>query len=165
MNEFTASRQIPLLVWLTAGLWLLFGIFGTIVHAARRESNDFMNWFRVLGGLLIWTILAVRLLRRASRARQVVLFMGGVLFPFFGALLLTWHLQRLTEEAHAVPQWVWVSSGIIFIVGIWHWWALTRPAVREWFASTTTRPPVDETQGPNGVGQGEEDAVRSQERT
>ena len=49
-------------------------------------------------------------------------------------------MARHGLQADDPPPWFVVLFCLVFILGgIWHWWALTRPAVRQWLASSQAK--------------------------
>ena len=139
MNQSTPSRSIPLPLWVTVGfyplylfLWLGFGITG--------ESKDFFkNWALVVFCVGMSAFAVVGLLTGKPYGRLRAIILGGVCFPAVGVVLLV-VLAIHGLPAEDPPAWFAVLFCLGFVLGgIWHWWALTRPAVRQWFASSQAK--------------------------
>ena len=142
MNQSTPSRSIPLPLWVTVGfypfymvLWLGFGITGE-----SKDFKDFIkNWAFVLICVGVSAFAAVGLLTGKPHGRRFAIQVGGVALPAVGvALLVVW--VNVGGQPEDPPGWFVVLFCLGFVLGgIWHWWALTRPAVRQWFASSQAK--------------------------
>ena len=153
MNQSTPSRSIPLPLWVTVGfypfylvLWLGFCITG--------ESKDFVkNWLFCTMWVCLFAFAVVGLLTGKPYGRRCAIISGGVWFPAAGVVsLVVLAIHGLTAEDP--PAWFVVLFCLVFVLGgIWHWWALTRPAVRQWSASSQAKALPAEEEGPQSVGQ------------
>jgi len=153
MNQATPSRSIPLLLWVTVGfypfylvLWLGFCITG--------ESKDFFkNWAILLFWVVISAFAVVDLLTGKAYGRLRAILLGGVAMPAVGVVgLLVIAIHGL--QAEDPPAWFTMLFCLGFVVGgIWHWWALTRPGVRQWFASSQAKALPAEGDGPQSGGE------------
>ena len=156
MNQSTPSRSIPLPLWVTVGfypfylfLWLGFGITG--------ESKDFKNFIKNWAFVLVWVgmsaFAAVGLLTGKPYGRRCAIISGGVMIPAVGVVLLV-VLAIHGLSADDPPAWFFVLFYLGCVLGgIWHWWALTRPAVRQWFASSQAKALPAEGEGPQSGGE------------
>jgi len=153
MNQSTPSRSIPLPLWVTVGfypfylvLWLGFCITG--------ESKDFFkNWAILLFCVGMFAFAVVDLLTGKPYGRLRAIILGGVCFPAMGVVLLV-VLAIHGLSAEDPPAWFAVLFCLGFVLGgIWHWWALTRPAVRQWFASSQAKALPAEGEGPQSGGE------------
>ena len=156
MNQSTPSRSIPLPLWVTVGfyplylfLWLGFGITGE-----SKDFKDFIkNWAFVLVCVGMSAFAAVGLLTGKPYGRRCAILSGGVCFPAMGVVLLV-VLAIHGLSAEDPPAWFAVLFCLGFVLGgIWHWWALTRPAVRQWFASSQAKALPAEGEGPQSGGE------------
>ena len=153
MNQSTPSRSIPLPLWVTVGfypfylvLWLGFCITG--------ESKDFFkNWALVVFCVGMSAFAVVGLLTGKPYGRLCAIISGGVCLPAVGVgLLVVLAIHGLPAEDP--PAWFAVLFCLGFVLGgIWHWWALTRPAVRQWFASSQAKALPAEGEGPQSGGE------------
>jgi hypothetical protein len=143
MNQSTPSRSIPLPLWVTVGFYafyLVVWLVEWLVYIWTWESKDFV---KNLAHLLFWVVLfastVVGLLTRKPYGRRCAIGVGGVGVPAVGvALLVVWAIHG--GQAGDPPAWLVVLVCLVFVLGgIWHWWALTRPAVRQWFASSQAK--------------------------
>ena len=153
MNQSMPSRSIPLPLWVTVGfypfylvLWVGFFITG--------EPKDFVK----NGALLLFCVgmcafAVVGLLTGKPYGRRCAIISGGVCFPAMGVGgLVPLAIHGLTTEDP--PAWLVVLVCLVFVLGgIWHWWALTRPAVRQWFASSQAKALPAEGEGPQSGGE------------
>ena len=93
--------------------------------------------------LLFWVVMfafaVVDLLTGKPYGRLRAIILGGVCLPALGVVLLV-VLAIHGLSAEDPPAWFAVLFCLGFVLGgIWHWWALTRPAVRQWFASSQAK--------------------------
>jgi hypothetical protein len=152
MNQSTPSRSIPLPLWVTVGfypfylvLWLGFCITG--------ESKDFVkNWAILLFCVGMFAFAVVGLLTGKPYGRRCAIISGGVCFPAAGVgSLVPLAIHGLPTENP--PAWFAVLFCLGFVLGgIWHWWTLTRPAVRQWFASSQAKALPAEREGSQSGG-------------
>ena len=153
MDQSVPSRSIPLPLWVTVGfypfylvLWLGFFITG--------EPKDFVKNGALLlfcGGMCAFAV--VGLLTGKPYGRRCAIISGGVCFPAMGVVSLM-VLAIHGPTAEDPPAWFVVLFGLGFVLGgIWHWWALTRPAVRQWFASSQAKALPAEGEGPQSGGE------------
>jgi hypothetical protein len=93
------------------------------------------------------------LLTRKPHGRFGAIISGGIGLPVVGvALLVVWAIHGGQPEDP--PAWFVVLFCLVFVLGgIWHWWALTRPAVRQWFASSQAKALPAEGEGPQSGGE------------
>jgi hypothetical protein len=153
MNQSTPSRSIPLPLWVTVGfypfylvLWLGFCITG--------ESKDFVkNWLFCTMWVCLFAFAVVGLLTGKPYGRRFAIGVGGVALPAVGvALLVVW--ANVGGQPEDPPGWFVVLFCLVFVLGgIWHWWALTRPAVRQWFASSQAKALPAKAEGPQSGGE------------
>jgi len=95
----------------------------------------------------------VGLLTGKPYGRRCAIISGGVCFPAMGVVSLM-VLAIHGPTAEDPPAWFVVLFGLGFVLGgIWHWWALTRPAVRQWFASSQAKALPAEGEGPQSGGE------------
>jgi hypothetical protein len=82
---------------------------------------------------------AFGLLTRKPHGRRFAIAVGGVALPATGvALLVVWAI--VGGQPEDPPAWFVELMCLVFVLGgICHWWALTRPAVRQWFASSQAK--------------------------
>ena len=87
----------------------------------------------------LFAFVVVDLLTGKPYGRLRALLAGGVALPAVGvALLVVW--ANYGGQPEDPPAWFVVLFCLVFVLGgIWHWWALTRPAVRQWFASSRAK--------------------------
>ena len=153
MNQSTPSRSIPLPLWVTVGfypfylvLWLGFFITG--------EPKDFVK----NGALLLFCVgmgafAVVGLFTGKPYGRLCAIISGVVWFPAVGVVSLM-VLAIHGPTAEDPPAWFVVLFGLGFVLGgIWHWWALTRPGVRQWFASSQAKALPAKEEGPQSGGE------------
>ena len=88
-----------------------------------------------------------------SCGRLCAIISGGVCLPAVGVgSLVVLAIHGLPAEDP--PAWFAVLFCLGFVLGgIWHWWALTRPAVRQWFASSLAKALPAEGEGPQSGGE------------
>lgn len=134
MNQPMPARSIPLPVWVTVGLYPFYLIFwlGMFIWTPKSEGG-FRAWPYVLF-MVALPVVVVGLLTGKPFARRRAIGVGGVGLPLVGvALLVVW--AKFGGQADDPPGWFVWFFGLVFVLGgVWHWWALTRPAVREWSA-------------------------------
>ena len=139
MNQSTPSRSIPLPLWVTVGFYPFYLIFWLGLCIWRPQSEGvFKIWPYVLCmGILPFVV--VGLLTGKPYGRRFAIGVGGVALPAVGvALLVVW--ANVGGQPEDPPGWFIVLFCLVFVLGgIWHWWALTRPAVRQWFASSQAK--------------------------
>ena len=153
MNQSTPSRSIPLPLWVTVGfypfylfLWLGFFITG--------ESKDFVkNGAFLLFWVGILSFVVVGLLTGKPHGRLRAIIAGGVCLPAVGVgSLVPLAIHGLQPEDP--PGWFVVLFCLVFVLGgIWHWWALTRPAVRQWCESSQAKALPAKEEGPQSGGE------------
>lgn len=141
MNQSTPSRSIPLQLWVTAGFYPFYLILWLGLCIWTPKSEGFLKiwpWPYVLFmGILPFVV--VGLLTGKPHGRRFAIQVGGVALPAVGvALLVVW--ANVGGQPEDPPGWFVVLFCLVFILGgIWHWWALTRPAVRQWLASSQAK--------------------------
>jgi hypothetical protein len=136
MNQSTPSRSIPLPLWVTAGfyplylfLWLGEGYFIWTMESRALTKNFFWMFAVAMTAFAVFGLLAGK-----PHGRRFAIVVGGVWFPAVGVIGLV-VMARHGLQADDPPAWFVVLFCLVFILGgIWHWWALTRPAVRQWLA-------------------------------
>jgi len=95
----------------------------------------------------------VGLLTGKPYGRRCAILSGGVCFPAMGVVSLV-VLAIHGVQYQDPPAWLAVLVCLVFVLGgIWHWWALTRPAVRQWFASSQAKALPAEGEGPQSGGE------------
>lgn len=151
MNQSTPSRSIPLPLWVTVGLYPFYLILWLgLCYWTWKAEGSFKFWPYVLcmGSL---PFVVVGLLTGKPHGRRFAIQVGGVALPLVGvALLVVW--AKVGGQPDDPPAWFVELMCLVFVLGgIWHWWALTRPAVRQWFASSLAQAlPVKEEGPPSG---------------
>ena len=156
MNQSTPSRSIPLPLWVAVGfypfylfLWLGFFITG--------ESKDFFkNGAILLFCVGLFAFAVVGLLTGKPYGRLCAIISGGVCLPAVAVgSLVVLAIHGLSAEDP--PAWFVLLFCLGFILGgIWHWWALTRPSVRQWFASCQAKAiPAEEGMARSGGEKGD----------
>ena len=154
MNQSTPSRSIPLPLWVTVGFYPFYLILWLGLCIWTGESEGF---FKIWPSLLFWVgilpFVVVGLLTGKPYGRRFAIGVGGVALPAVGvALLVVW--ANVGGQAEDPPAWFVVLFCLVFVLGgIWHWWALTRPAVRQWFASSQAKALPAEEEGPQSGGE------------
>jgi len=144
MDQSTPSRSIPLPVWVTVG----FYPFYLAIWLAEWLADDSWTWepknfIRHWAHLLFWVglfaVTVVGLLTGKPYGRRWAIGVGGVGVPVVGVSLLVVFAIHGGQDQDP-PAWLVVLVCLVFVLGgIWHWWALTRPAVRQWFASSQAK--------------------------
>jgi hypothetical protein len=144
MDQSAPSRSIPLPVWVTVGFYPFYLVIWLAEWLADYNWTwEFKTFFRHWTPLLFWVglfaIAVVGLLTGKPSGRRWALGVGGVGVPAVGVtLLVVWAIHG--GQAGDPPAWLVVLVCLVFVLGgIWHWWALTRPAVRRWFASSQAK--------------------------
>jgi hypothetical protein len=139
MSQSTPSRSMPLPLWVTVGFYPFYLIFWLGMCFWTPKSEGF---FKIWPYVLMMGFLAIvvfRLLTEKPFGRLIAIIMGGVALPAVGVLLLVVH-GNYGVQADDPPAWFVVLFCLgFFLGGIWHWWALTRPAVRQWFTSSEAK--------------------------
>ena len=153
MNQSTPSRSIPLPLWVTVGFYPFYLILwlGLCIWTPLSEGV-FKIWPYVLCmGILPFVV--VGLLTGKPYGRLFAIILGGVGLPAMGvALLVVW--ANYGGQPEDPPGWFVVLFCLVFVLGgIWHWWALTRPAVRQWFASSQAKALPAKEEGPQSGGE------------
>jgi protein-S-isoprenylcysteine O-methyltransferase Ste14 len=93
------------------------------------------------------------LLTRKPNGRLFAILLGGVGLPVVGVVSLVVFAIH-GGQAGDPPAWFVVLFCLVFVLGgIWHWWALTRPAVRQWCASSQAKALPAEEEGPQSGGE------------
>ncbi len=139
MNQSTPSRSIPLPLWVTVGLYPIYLVLWIgLCYWTPLSDGVYKIWPYVICmvGLLI---VLVRLLTGKPFGRFSGILAGGVALPLVGVTgLVVFAIHG--GQPDDPPAWFVVLFCVFFVLGgIWHWWALTRPAVRQWFASSQTK--------------------------
>ena len=142
MDQSTPSRSIPLPLWVTVGFYPFYLILwlGLCIWTPKSEGL-FKIWppppYVLCMGILPFVV--VGLLTGKPYGRHFAINVGGVALPLVGvALLVVW--AKVGGQADDPPAWFVELMCLVFVLGgIWHWWALTRPAVRQWFASSQAK--------------------------
>jgi hypothetical protein len=152
MNQSTPSRSMPLPLWVTVGLFAFDLILWLGYCTWAWESKFYKNWPYVLV-MGMFAVPVFRLLTRKPFGRRFAIGVGGVAIPVMGvALLVVW--ANVGGQPEDPPGWFVVLFCLVFVLGgIWHWWALTRPAVRQWFASSQAKALPAKAEGPQSGGE------------
>ena len=157
MNQSTSSRSIPWPLWVTVGFYPFYLVFWVGVWLGESSWTwEFKSVFRHWTPLLFWVglfaVTVVGLLTGKPYGRRCAIGVGGVGVPAVGvALLVVWAIHG--GQAGDPPAWFVVLFCLVFVLGgIWHWWALTRPAVRQWFASSEAKALPAKEEGPQSGG-------------
>ena len=153
MNQSTPSRSIPLPLRVTVGLYAFY-LALLIGFCITGESKDFFkNWGILLFFVGMFTYAVVGLLTGKPHGRLFAILLGGVGLPAMGVVLLVvWAIHG--GQAGDPPEWFVVLFCLVFVLGgIWHWWALTRPAVRQWLASSQAKALPAKEEGPQSGGE------------
>lgn len=156
MNQSTPSRSIPLPLWVTVGFYPFYLILwlGLCIWTPKSEGL-FKIWppppYVLCMGILPFVV--VGLLTGKPSGRRFAIQVGGVAFPAVGvAMLVVW--ANVGGQPEDPPGWFVVLFCLVFVLGgIWHWWALTRPAVRQWFASSQAKALPAKEEGPQSGGE------------
>jgi hypothetical protein len=141
MDQSAPSRSIPLPVWVTVGFYPFYLVIWLAEWLAEYTWTwEFKTFFRHWTPLVFWVGLfamaVVGLLTGKPSGRRWALGVGGVGVPAVGVVLLVVSAIH-GGQAGDPPAWLVVLVCLVFVLGgMWHWWALTRPAVRQWFASS-----------------------------
>jgi hypothetical protein len=158
MDQSTPSRSIPLPVWVTVGFYPFYMASWLAEWLAESSWTwEFKNFFRHWAPLLFWeglfAVTVVGLLTGKPSGRRWAIGVGGVGVPVVGVLLLVVFAIHGRQDQDP-PAWLVVLVCLVFVLGgIWHWWALTRPAVRQWFASSQAKALPAKEDGPQGGGE------------
>ena len=155
MNQSTPSRSIPVPLWVTVGFYPFYLILwlGLCIWTPKSEGL-FKIWppppYVLCMGILPFVV--VGLLTGKPYGRLCAIISGGVCLPAAGVgSLVPLAIHGLPENP---PAWFAVLFCFGFLLGgIWHWWALTRPAVRQWFASSQAKALPAEGEGPQSGGE------------
>jgi hypothetical protein len=152
MTQSTPSRSIPLPLWVTVGFYPFYLVlwFGFCITG---ESKDFVkNWALLLFFVGLFAFAVFGLLSRKPYERLCAIMLGGVGLPAVGVVGLV-VMATHGLQAEDPPAWFALLFCLGFVLGgIWHWWALTRPAVRQWFASSQAKALPAEGEGPQSGG-------------
>ena len=156
MSQSTPSRSIPLPLWVTVGLYPFYlNLWLGLCFWTPPSEGVFKMWpvlppYVLCMGILPFVV--VGLLTGKPKGRRFAINVGGVAFPAVGvALLVVW--ANVGGQPDDPPAWFVVLMCLVFVLGgIWHWWALTRPAVRQWFASSQAKALPAEGEGPQSGG-------------
>lgn len=152
MNPSTPSRSIPLPLWVTVGFYPFYLIFWLGMCFWTPRSEGVINWpYVFFMGVLPFVV--VGLLTGKPHGRRFAIQVGGVALPLVGvALLVVW--ANVGGQPDDPPGWFVGLFCLVFVLGgIWHWWALTRPAVRQWFASSQAKALPVKEEGPKSGGE------------
>jgi hypothetical protein len=154
MDQSAPSRSIPLPLWVTVGFYPFYLVIWLAEYISTWESKIV---FRHLTFLLFWVglfaITVVGLLTGKPYGRRCAIGVGGVGVPVVGVSGLV-VFAIVGGQADDPPAWLVVFVCLVFVLGgIWHWWALTRPAVRQWFASSQAKALPAEGEGPKSGGE------------
>jgi hypothetical protein len=153
MNPSTQSQSIPVPVWVTLGFYPLYLILWLgLCYWTWKADGLFKIWpYVLLMGISASAV--VGLLTRKRHGRLGAIILGGVGLPVVGvALLVVFAIHGGQPEDP--PAWFVVLLCLVFVLGgIWHWWALTRPAVRQWSASSQAKALPAEGEGPQSGGE------------
>ena len=153
MNQSTPSRSIPLPLWVTVGFYpfYLILLLGLCYWTWNAEGLLKISPYVLCMGILPFVV--VGLLTGKPYGRRYAIGVGGIGVPAVGVLLLVvWAIHG--GQAEDPPAWLVGLVCLVFVLGgIWHWWALTRPAVRQWFASSQAKALPAEGEGPQSGGE------------
>ena len=158
MDQSTPSRSIPLPLWLTVGFYPFYLVVWLAEWLADHSwtwepRNFFRHWAHLLFWVGLFAVTVVGLLTGKPYGRRCAIGVGGVGVPAVGVILLV-VLAIHGGQAEDPPAWLVVLVCLVFVLGgIWHWWALTRPAVRQWFASSQAKALPAEGDGPQSGGE------------
>ena len=155
MDQSTPSRSIPLPLWVTVGFYPFYLVLWLGEYIWTWESkNFFAHWTPLLFWVGLFAITVVGLLTGKPYGRRCAIGVGGVGVPAVGVALLVVLAIHGVQDQEDPPAWLAVLICLFFVLGgIWHWWALTRPAVRQWFASSQAKALPAEGEGPQSGGE------------
>ena len=158
MNQSTPSRSIPLPLWVTVGFYPFYLILwlGLCYWTPMSEGLFKLRPYVPLPYVFCMAILpfvVFGLLTGKPGGRRFAIQAGGVALPAVGvAMLVVFAIHGGQPEDP--PAWFVVLFCLVFVLGgIWHWWALTRPAVRQWFASSQAKALPAKEEGPQSGGE------------
>jgi len=153
MNQSTPSRSIPLPLRVTVGLYAFYLILWLGECYWGWESKHFVKNLPFVFGVGILAVAVFGLLTGKPHGRLFAILLGGVGLPAMGVVLLVvWAIHG--GQAGDPPEWFVVLFCLVFVLGgIWHWWALTRPAVRQWLASSQAKALPAKEEGPQSGGE------------
>jgi hypothetical protein len=153
MNQSTPSRSIPLPLWVTVGFYPFYLILWLGMCFWTPKSEGFFKIWPYVFMMGILAIVVFRLLTGKPYGRLFAIIVGGVAFPAMGVAALVVY-ALVGGQAEDPPAWFVVLFCLGFVLGgIWHWWALTRPAVRQWFASSQAKALPAKEEGPQSGGE------------
>lgn len=138
MNQSTPSRSIPFALWVTAGLYAFYLTLWIAYLTWAWESKLHKNFpYLLMMGMCVFAVIG--LLNGRPKGRLFAILWGGVGLPVVGGIsLVVFSIHG--GQADDPPGSFVVLFGLVFILGgIWHWWALTRPAVRQWLAASQAK--------------------------
>jgi hypothetical protein len=153
MNQSTPSRSIPLPLWVTVGFYPFYLIFWLGLCITGESKDSVRNWLFCTMWVCLFAFVVVDLLTGKPYGRLRAIISGGVCLPAVGVVLLVvW--ANYGGQPEDPPGWFVVLFCLVFVLGgIWHWWALTRPAVRQWFASSQAKALPAKAVGPQSGGE------------
>ena len=153
MNQSTPSRSIPLPLWVTVGFYPFYLILLLVLCYWTWTAEGLFKISPYVLCIGILPFVVVGLLTGKPYGRLGAIISGGVGLPAVGvALLVVWAIHG--GQAEDPPAWFVVLFCLVFVLGgIWHWWALTRPAVRQWFASSQAKALPAKEEGPQSGGE------------
>jgi hypothetical protein len=153
MNQSTPSRSIPLPLWVTVGFYPFYLILLLGLCYWTWKAEGLFKISPYVLGMGILPFVVVGLLTGKPSGRRFAINVGGVALPLVGiALLVVW--AKVGGQAEDPPAWFVEIMCLVFVLGgIWHWWALTRPAVRQWFASSQAKAIPPEGERSQGSGE------------
>ena len=153
MNQSTPSRSIPLPLWVTVGFYPFYLILWLGLCFWTWKAEGLFKLWPYMLMLVISAFAVVALLTRKPHGRLVAIILGGVGLPVMAVALLVVFAIHGGQPGDP-PAWFVVLFCLVFVLGgIWHWWALTRPAVRQWFASSQAKALPAEGAGPQSGGE------------
>ena len=138
----------PVSLWVTVGFYpfYLILLLGLCYWTPMSEGVFKISPYVLFMGVLPFVV--VGLLTGKPQGRRFAIQMGGVALPMVGVALLV-VFAILGGQPEDPPAWFVVLFCLVFVLGgICHWWALTRPAVRQWFASSQAKALPAEGEGP-----------------
>jgi len=153
MNQSTPSRSIPLPVWVTVGLYPFYLILWLgLCYWTPMSEGVIKIWPYVLC-MAFLPVVVVRVLSGKPFGRFSAIMAGGVALPAIGVTgLVVFAIHG--GQPDDPPAWFVVLFCVVFVLGgIWHWWALTRPAVLQWFASSQAKALPAKEEGPPSGGE------------